>query len=86
MNLSFSVKINSLRGYPLKGITVKLPDSLQGVLFSEGEKLQINDREMKFGGKFSELTYWNYDKNPTQNDAYQKALHWMKVSNAVRMI
>lgn len=78
------VQINSLRGYPLKGAEVDLPDNLQGVVLRENEKLQIDaDRELKFGGKFSKFTYWNYDKNPTQNDAYKKALHWLKVSEAV---
>lgn len=79
------MKINALRGFPLKGAEIKLPQTIQGVILREEEKLQIDgaERDLKFGGKFSEFTYWNYDKNPSENDAYRKALHWIKISEAV---
>lgn len=82
------MKKNSLRGYPLKGTSVDLPENIQGIVLREEEKLQVDnaDRVLKFGGKFSSFTYWNYDKNPSKNDAYQKSLHWIKVSDAVRTI
>lgn len=67
---------------------MKLPENLQGVVLRESEKLQIDgaERELRFGGKFNQFTYWNYDKNPSENDAYKKALHWLKVSDAVSLI
>lgn len=67
---------------------MKLPENLQGVVLRESEKLQIDgaERELRFGGKFNQFTYWNYDKNPSENDAYKKALHWLKVSEAVSLI
>jgi ribonuclease H2 subunit C len=78
------VQINSLRGFPLKGIKMNLPENMQGVVLREIEKLQVDgSRELKFGGKFNKFTYWNYDKNPSENDAYKKAMHWIKVSEAV---
>lgn len=79
------VQINALRGYPLKGIEIELPENLQGVVLRESEKLQIDgaERNLTFGGKFDKFTYWNYDKNPSENDSYRKALHWMKVADAV---
>lgn len=82
------MQINALRGYPLKGIEVKLPDNLRGIVLRENEKLQIDgaERDLKFGGKFDKFTYWNYDKNPSENDAYKKAMHWLKVSEAVSWI
>lgn len=82
------VETNTLRGFPLKGTAVKLPNNFQGIVLREEEKLQIesSERDLKFGGKFSEFTYWNYDKNPSENDAYRKALHWMKVAEAVSQI
>lgn len=82
------MQINALRGYPIKGIEMKLPENLQGVVLRESEKLQIDgaERELRFGGKFNQFTYWNYDKNPSENDAYKKALHWLKVSEAVSLI
>ena len=67
---------------------MKLPENLQGIVLRENEKLQTDeaDRDLKFGGKFSKFTYWNYDKNPSENDGYKKAMHWIKVSEAVRKI
>lgn len=64
---------------------MKLPENLTGIVLRESEKLQIDDaeRELKFGGKFSKFTYWNYDKNPSDNDAYRKAMHWEKIAGAV---
>ena len=74
-----------MRGYPLKGIEIKLPENLQGVVFRENEHLKIEDadRELKFGGKFDSFTYWNYDRVPTENDAYKKLQHYLKISNVV---
>ncbi|CRK89229.1 CLUMA_CG002988, isoform A [Clunio marinus] len=78
------LQINALRGYPLKGIEIDLPDNMQGLVLRENEKLQMNaERELKFGGKFDKFTYWNYDKNPSENDSYRKAMHWLKVSEAL---
>ncbi|CAO1426293.1 unnamed protein product [Diamesa serratosioi] len=79
------VLINSLRGYPLKGVEIKLPENLQGVVFRENEQLKIEDaeRELKFGGKFDSFTYWNYDRIPTENDAYKKLTHYLKISEAL---
>lgn len=71
----------------MKGVELKLPENLQGVVLRENEKLQQEgaERELKFGGKFDEFVYWNYDKNPSENDAYRKALHWIKVADAVSL-
>ena len=84
-NTLFIVLINSLRGYPLKGVEMKLPENLQGIVFRENEQLKIEEaeRELKFGGKFDSFTYWNYDRNPTENDAYKKLTHYLKTSEAV---
>lgn len=77
---------NALRGYPLKGVEIKLPENLQGVITRENEKLQnIDDAErvLKLSGKFDRFMYWNYDKNPSDNDSYKKSLHWLKVAEDV---
>lgn len=85
MTLPHLVFINALRGFPLRGAELKLPDNLQGVVFRENEQLQIEDaqRILKFHGKFDKFMYWNYDKNPSENDPYRKVIHWMKVADAV---
>ena len=79
------METNALRGHPLKGVETKLPHNLQGIVLREDEKLQVDGatRELKFSGKFDEFTYWNYDKNPSDNDAYRKAMQWIKIADAV---
>lgn len=61
---------------------MKLPATHQGIIMRENETLQIEDtdRVLKFVGKFDKFMYWNYDKTPSENDVYRKALHWIKVS------
>lgn len=67
---------------------MKLPENLQGIVFRENEQLKIEEaeRELKFGGKFDSFTYWNYDRNPTDNDAYKKLTHYLQTSKAVRRL
>lgn len=62
-----------------------LPESIQGIVCRESEQLQIDEaeRDLKIGGKFNRFIYWNYDKNPSENDPYKKALHWLKSAEAV---
>lgn len=61
---------------------MKLPENLQGVIVRENEKLSENsERVLKFIGKFDKFMYWNYDKNPSENDAYKKAMHWQKIAD-----
>ncbi|KAL7022591.1 hypothetical protein ACKWTF_012302 [Chironomus riparius] len=76
------VSINALRGFPLKGIENKVPENMQGLIFRENEKLQIDDAErlLKLNGKFEKFMYWNYDKNPSENDAFRKAFHYLKLA------
>lgn len=55
------------------------------MIFRENEKLQIDDAErlLKFNGKFEKFMYWNYDKNPSENDAFRKAFHYLKLAEDV---
>jgi ribonuclease H2 subunit C len=64
---------------------MQVPENLQGLIFREDDKLQIDDAErvLKCKGKFSKFTYWNYDRIPSENDAYRKSLHFLKVADAV---
>lgn len=80
--------MNALRGFPLKGIELDVPQNYTGIVLREKEKLKKddNDRELKFSGKFNKFMYWNYDKNPSVNDPYQKALNWLKVAESVSSI
>lgn len=80
------MKNNSLRGYPLRGVELNLPSNLTGIVLREKDKLKKDDddRELKFSGKFNKFLYWNYDKNPSNNDSYCKAMHWIDISESVR--
>lgn len=79
------MKLNALRGRPLKGIELELPNDYTGIVMREKEKLKKddNERELKFSGKFNKFMYWNYDKNPSVNDSYQKALNWLNIADSV---
>lgn len=85
MKKNISVKKNSLRGFPLDGCTFKVPDSHQGIVFQETQRpMEENARRtFKVRGTFDEFTYWNYDKEPSENDQLKQALVWNDFSKAV---
>uniref|UniRef100_A0A182IRE6 Uncharacterized protein n=1 Tax=Anopheles atroparvus TaxID=41427 RepID=A0A182IRE6_ANOAO len=76
---------NALRGYPLLGKQTTLPEGYTGVIFQETKKplSSEDDRTLTFGGAFREFTYWNYDRNPTRNDPYEKALNWLQLAEVL---
>lgn len=84
----FLVFLNSLRGFPLKGVTAMVPEHYTGVVFKETQKplADASDRTFKVDHVFDEFTFWNYDKIPSKNDALHKALDWIKVANVVSLI
>ncbi|KAL1518195.1 hypothetical protein ABEB36_001856 [Hypothenemus hampei] len=76
----------SFRGYPLKGTKIQLPEGYQGMVLHESlkpdfEKLQ--DRHFFVVNKFEELTFWNWDKIPSKNDVFLKALDWIDIAEAL---
>lgn len=77
--------INAIRGYPLKGCKFKVLNNFTGVIFQETQRPLSDDinRIFKVSNVFNNFTYWNYDKNPSKNDALQKASDWIDISNAV---
>uniref|UniRef100_A0A336LYF9 CSON008015 protein n=1 Tax=Culicoides sonorensis TaxID=179676 RepID=A0A336LYF9_CULSO len=76
---------NAFRGFPLKGCDFKLPEGKIGVIFRESQELIPDnvDRELKFAGTFKNFTYWNYDVNPSDNDALRKTVNALSVMEAV---
>ncbi|XP_062559611.1 uncharacterized protein LOC134224291 [Armigeres subalbatus] len=76
---------NALRGYPLRGKRIDLPENYCGVIFQETSKplSSEEERNFSFAGAFKEFTYWNYDKIPSKNDAFEKALDWMELSSVL---
>ncbi|XP_015605875.1 ribonuclease H2 subunit C [Cephus cinctus] len=75
----------TFRGYPLQGRKIKVPKGYTGYTFYEYEKPVANntDRNLYSTGKFSEFTYWNYDKIPSRNDALSGALDWIDIAEAL---
>lgn len=77
--------VNALRGYPLRGKQFDLPDGYSGIILQETQKPLSSDEDRKFtfGGAFKQFTYWNYDKIPSSNDPFVKALDWIKLSQVL---
>ncbi|KAH8285206.1 hypothetical protein KR054_006183 [Drosophila jambulina] len=76
---------NALRGYPLVGERLKVPEGFQGLVLQETEKplSESSDRQLRLTGVFEEFTYWNYDKVPSNGDAYRQALVMADVAQAL---
>ncbi|XP_058116038.1 ribonuclease H2 subunit C [Anopheles ziemanni] len=76
---------NALRGYPLLGKRKTLPEGYTGVILQETKKplSSDEDRTLTFGGAFREFTYWNYDRNPSRNDPFEKALNWLQLAEVL---
>lgn len=76
---------NAFRGYPLDGCQFAVPSHLQGVVFQElNRPLEENvDRTFKVNGIFHDFTYWNYDRDPSENDMLRQALQWADFAKVV---
>lgn len=76
---------NSIRGYPLDGCKFRVPANMQGIVFQElNRPMEENvNRTFKVNGVFSEFTYWNYNREPSDNDQLRQALQWTDFANAV---
>ena len=62
-----------------------LPPNWQGVVYVE-RKRPLNDetdRVLQPKSTFDSFTYWNYDKNPSRNDAFTQALQWLEISSVL---
>lgn len=58
---------------------------MQGIVFQElNRPLDENEeRTFKVNGLFSDFTYWNYDRDPSENDMIRQALQWVDFAKAV---
>ncbi|KAF8783489.1 ribonuclease H2 subunit C-like [Argiope bruennichi] len=72
---------SSIRGHPLKGQKVKIPDGYTGVVLKENKKFTSDDKkDLKKFATFKEFTAWNWDIIPSSEDKLIKALEWMDVA------
>ncbi|XP_023304182.2 ribonuclease H2 subunit C [Lucilia cuprina] len=73
---------NALRGYPLQGEILKVPEGFKGLVVQETRKPldEEADRLLRIKGSFEEFTYWNYDKIPSVADGYKQALQILRLA------
>lgn len=76
---------NALRGRFLVGQKMDVPAGYQGMVYVERKRPLNDDTERVFQPKnsFNNFTYWNYDKNPSRNDAFTQALQWLEISEVL---
>lgn len=84
-NPESDVFTNALRGHPVIGAKMELPKNWQGVVYQERKRPLSEDADRTFHkkGTFDSFTYWNYDKNPSRNDAFAQALQWLEISDVL---
>lgn len=76
---------NSVRGYPLEGVRLAVPEGYTGIIV-ETPPQGLNPDEEKIGrvtSSFKDFTYWNYDRVPGGADNYQQAVQWIAVAAAL---
>lgn len=75
----------SFRGYPLLGKVISLPKDYKGLVLQEtiNPSNEDKDRNIYTTHAFNKLIYWNWDKQPSQNDAFIAALDWIDIAEAV---
>ncbi|CAG9840404.1 unnamed protein product [Diabrotica balteata] len=76
---------SSFRGYPLKGKHVNLPEGYLGLVLHESIRPETDKSDRKFyvTNTFSQLTHWNWDKQPSKNDTIIQALDWIDIAEAL---
>ncbi|XP_050528576.1 uncharacterized protein LOC126898518 [Daktulosphaira vitifoliae] len=73
----------SFRGKPLIGKQIDIPCGYKGV-FCEITKDSSEEKESLIAKSSCEqLTYWNWDKQPSKEDSFLSALDWISVSEAL---
>ncbi|KAJ8959366.1 hypothetical protein NQ318_022052 [Aromia moschata] len=75
----------SFRGYPLRGKQINIPEGYVGLVLHESIKPPREKDERKFYvvNHFSEITFWNWNKTPSDNDSIMQALQWIDVADAL---
>lgn len=79
--------VGSLRGYPLAGAKIQVPEGYTGVVVREtrpGLSMEEENRIMKAVCQFNSFTYWNWDRHPSRSDPYQQAMNWTAIADVVR--
>ncbi|XP_054155113.1 uncharacterized protein LOC128953634 [Oppia nitens] len=73
-----SVLLSSLRGRPLVGRHIDLPENC--CAFTVNHK---NDKELVANESFGRITHWNLDKTSSDSDSLPQIIQWIQISNAI---
>ncbi|XP_004507766.1 uncharacterized protein [Cicer arietinum] len=74
------------RGRLLQGTTLPLPHGYSGFVLGKKtprNKSDENSNSWETNATFQDITYWNHDYAPSQNDDFIRAFHWLTVANAL---
>uniref|UniRef100_A0A0R0KZ12 Uncharacterized protein n=1 Tax=Glycine max TaxID=3847 RepID=A0A0R0KZ12_SOYBN len=72
------------RGRLLQGTTLPLPHGYSGFVLSKSSPPTSDENSHSWDTKatFQDITYWNHDYSPSQNDELFRAFHWLTVAKA----
>lgn len=82
----------SLRGKPLTGVKLDMPEGYVGLLCNRssgktenGNSTSTGDlvADESCGDVLAQLTYWNWDRVPSREDPLLSAFDWVRVSEAI---
>nr|CAG4642185.1 EOG090X0IC1 [Eurycercus lamellatus] len=75
----------SFRGHPLHGKVISIPEGYTGLVLNETKKplTEVENRSLLVKEKFKELTIWNWDYLPTENDSIKQAMDWLLLSKVI---
>lgn len=63
---------------------MELPEGYKGLVLEERiQRSDDQERTLFVTKTFNEITYWNWDKTPTQNDVFLSAMDWIDIAKAV---
>ncbi|GAB6031786.1 hypothetical protein CHUAL_010189 [Chamberlinius hualienensis] len=69
----------SFRGRSLIGDEINLSKNYCGVVIEKSS----NEGNFKAINRFDKFTYWNWDKQTSDNDKIKQALSWLAISQAI---
>jgi len=75
----------SFRGRCLMGKNVQLPDGYKGVVLKEKASVYSDqqDRTLEITEHFDQMTYWNLETKPTQNDQFVTSMDWLSAAQVL---
>jgi len=72
----------SLRGYPLQGQEVKVPEGYSGVVLRERKHVDSDEIDLKATAVFKKYLSWNWDRMPL-DDEIPKAFQWIDIASVL---